>query len=70
MCADHAESFFDVFFEVPLSALPPQPEKLVPGPNKAAALAGETPSSVPCPPDTNWRATWTSSGREAGRPGR
>ncbi len=47
-------SFFDVFFEVPLSALPPQPQKLLPGggPNALAPKGSVTESQ--CPPDTSW----------------
>jgi hypothetical protein len=39
-------SFFDVFIEVPLSSLPPEPETRLPG-------GGPAPGS-PCPPDTSW----------------
>jgi hypothetical protein len=39
-------SFFDVFFEVPLSQLPPEPPKQLPG--------GGPLFPGPCPPDTSW----------------
>jgi hypothetical protein len=38
--------FFDVFVEVPLSALPPEPPVILPGGGPAAGS--------PCPPDTSW----------------
>ena len=55
------ESFFDVFFEVPLSTLPPPPEKLLP--------AGGPPLGWPCPRDTVWAGNvdvlWDSAGSPA-----
>jgi hypothetical protein len=52
-------SFFDVFFEVPLSSLPPAPEKILPGGGPGAPAGGLAPlgtgaAAVDCPPDTNW----------------
>ena len=39
-------SFFDVFFDVPLAQLPPNPPVILPG--------GGPPAGAPCPPDTNF----------------
>lgn len=39
-------SFFDVFFDVPLTTLPPNPQVILPG--------GGPPAGAPCPADTNW----------------
>ncbi|HEX7878834.1 MAG TPA: lamin tail domain-containing protein, partial [Candidatus Eisenbacteria bacterium] len=51
-------SFFDVFFEVPLSSLPPAPQKILPGGGPIAPpglLADSGPATLSdCPPDTNW----------------
>ena len=56
------ESFFDVFFEVDVSQLPPSAERL------REELLQLTPTSdtVPCPPDTFWAGNvdiaWTGPG--------
>jgi hypothetical protein len=49
-------SFFDVFFDVPLSQLPPEPQKILPGagPEPGNPIGGGTPPSTDCPPDTAW----------------
>ena len=64
-------SFFDVFFDVPLSALPPQPQKITPNSQGLAASAASMRPGLPsatnafCPPDTNWAGNvdifWTAS---------
>jgi hypothetical protein len=46
-------SFFDVFFEVPLSSLPPNPAKSIPGGGGGAAIAQL--AAIPCPPDSAWQ---------------
>src|SRR6185295_8267592 len=63
-------SFFDVFVEVPLSSLPPAPQKIQPGGGGgiAASFRGRGPSTnVACPPDTNWAGNvdvqWSGSGQ-------
>jgi len=71
-------SFFDVFFEVPLDLLPPPPQKILPGGggggagavgSLASAYAPGSPprTNVDCPPDTNWAGNvdivWTGSGQ-------
>ena len=55
------QSFFDVFFEVPLDILPPQPQKIlppgVPGAGRSNLLRtmpGSTTGGVPCTRDTIW----------------
>ena len=52
------ESFFDVFFDVPLGSLPPPPEKVLPN--------GGPPLGWPCPRDTVWAGNvdvyWDSLG--------
>ena len=52
------ESFFDVFFDVPLAQLPPPPPKVLPN--------GGPPLGWPCPPDTVWAGNvdvvWDSLG--------
>jgi hypothetical protein len=40
------ESFFDVFVEIPMAQLPPEPQEIMPG-------GGPEPGS-PCPPDDIW----------------
>jgi len=61
-------SFFDVFFDVPLSALPPEPQKILPGggPAPNGAARASTPTASDCPPDTSWSGTvdinWAGSG--------
>src|SRR5439155_8686197 len=45
-------SFFDVFFEVPLSALPPSAETRRPGGSLLLATGPET--NPRCPPDNHW----------------
>ncbi len=66
-----ASSFFDVFFEVPLSQLPPEPQQIRPGP-AGAPLAGQRPpgalsaTTAPCLPDTIWDGNvdviWSGAG--------
>jgi len=66
-------SFFDVFLELPLDALPPAPQKMTPGeapngPAVAAMLRGaRSTTTVPCPPDTNWAGNvdifWSGPGQ-------
>ncbi len=65
-------SFFDVFFEVPLSSLPPAPQKLIGGsggvPALAASMRHRGPATLSdCPPDTNWAGNvdiqWSGSGQ-------
>ena len=67
-------SFFDVFFEVPLAALPPSPQKMVPmggqgSPSMIAAarVNHAARTTMDCPPDTNWAGNvdiiWTGSGQ-------
>jgi hypothetical protein len=46
-------SFFDVFLEVPLSSLPPNPQKSLPGGGSGGAAAQTT--TQPCPPDSAWQ---------------
>ncbi len=65
-------SFFDVFFDVPLDALPPEPMKILPGgvpataPASARTAAPNSVASVPCPPDTIWDGNvdiiWNAAG--------
>jgi hypothetical protein len=45
-------SFFDVFFDVPLSSLPPSAEERHPPGGFAATVSPET--NPPCPPDDHW----------------
>ena len=62
-------SFFDVFLEVPLSSLPPNPAKVLPGggpPSGHAIRGGASPAQAgpgPCPPDSAWQGNvdiqWT-----------
>ncbi len=66
-------SFFDVFVEVPLSSLPPKPQKMVPGGGGGIAFAaghGGPSANVACPPDTNWAGNvdvqWGGSGSGQG----
>ncbi|MBI5835998.1 MAG: T9SS type A sorting domain-containing protein [Candidatus Eisenbacteria bacterium] len=51
-------SFFDVFFDVPLTALPPEPQEVLPG--------GGPPPGTPCPEDTSWSGNvdinWAGAG--------
>lgn len=51
-------AFFDVFFDVPLSELPPEPQEVLPG--------GGPPPGSPCPEDTSWSGNvdinWAGSG--------
>jgi hypothetical protein len=51
-------SFFDIFFDVPLTQLPPNPVIRLPG--------GGPPTGSPCPPSTTWHGNvdvvWTGSG--------
>lgn len=64
-------SFFDVFFDVPLADLPAPPQKIVPtggtGNAPASAAFGATDDGVSCPPDTNWAGNvdifWTGPGQ-------
>ena len=70
-------SFFDVFFEVPLSSLPPAPQKILPGSGgnlKSAAPAtygGGNNTANNCPPDTNWAGNvdiqWSSAAGQGGQ---
>ena len=49
------ESFFDVFFEVPLSTLPPSAEKITPfGGGGGGGGGGTLSPAVACPPDLSW----------------
>ena len=64
-------SFFDVFIEVPLSSLPPSPQKIVPGSGGGlkqianATYGGGAQTQAMCPPDTNWAGNvdiqWTGT---------
>ncbi len=64
------DSFFDVFFDVPLSALPPSAATELPGggPAKAVGLEpdGAGTPAAPCPPPTNWNGNldivWSGPG--------
>jgi hypothetical protein len=47
------DSFFDVFFDVPLDQLPPSAEELLPEGGGPQGPAG-APQSTPCPPDNFW----------------
>jgi hypothetical protein len=47
-------SFFDVFIEVPLSSLPPQPQKILPGGGPQARTPKGDQTESTCPPDTSW----------------
>jgi hypothetical protein len=60
-------SFFDVFFDIPLASLPPGPSKQLPGgggPQPSLRTASTT--TGPCPPDTAWDGnvdiTWDGAG--------
>jgi len=47
------ESFFDVFYDVPLSSLPPSAEKITPGGgSNGGGVFGLPPAD--CPPDLRW----------------
>lgn len=48
-----AQSFFDVFFEVPLSALPPPPPTAYNG-GAGEKLGTTSVPGEPCPPDDHW----------------
>jgi hypothetical protein len=49
------DSFFDVFFEVPLSSLPPSADKITPWGGGGGGGGGPQPApAVPCPPDLFW----------------
>ncbi len=52
-------SFFDVFFDVPLADLPPEPQEELPG-------GGPSPGGLPCPPSTQWNGNvdviWSGPG--------
>ena len=58
-------SFFDVFFDVPLAALPPEPLEQGPG-NGPSPLGTAAVQRVPCVPDTIWDGNvdivWTGPG--------
>jgi lamin tail-like protein/flagellar hook capping protein FlgD len=64
-------SFFDVFVEIPLDALPPKPNKILPGggPRPATAMrpVGHDAVASNCPPDTNWAGNvdlfWSGPGQ-------
>jgi hypothetical protein len=47
-------SFFDVFLELPLSSLPPQPQKILPGGGPNAVTPKGRATESQCPPDTSW----------------
>ena len=57
-------SFFDVFFDVPLALLPPEPLEQMPG--NGPALRTAATQALPCVPDTIWDGNvdivWTGPG--------
>jgi len=61
------DSFFDVFVEIPLSALPPTAEKVYGQGGPAAARVGGPATNVACPPDSNWAGNvdiiWSGNGQ-------
>jgi len=70
-------SFFDVFFDVPLDALPPEPMKILPGGQMASSASPASGrqagmasgSGLPCPPDTIWDGNVDILWNAAGTPG-
>jgi hypothetical protein len=59
------DSFFDVFFEVPLADLPPSADKITPGDPGGGFAPAESPA-VNCPPDLFWAGNvdifWSGDG--------